>query len=69
MVSSIGGLVFGFSQILFVVVIIKCIKGGEKATNEVWEGAKGLEWTLTSPPPYHSFSNPPEPSSIEGGMR
>jgi cytochrome c oxidase subunit 1 len=25
----------------------------------VWEGARGLEWTLPSPPPYHSFTEQP----------
>jgi len=69
MVSSIGGFVFGLSQLLFVMVVVKCIRGGEKATDQVWEGAHGLEWTLPSPPPYHSFTVAPEPSSIEGGMR
>ena len=29
------------------------------ATSGVWEGARGLEWTLSSPPPYHSFNEPP----------
>ena len=28
-------------------------------TSQVWEGARGLEWTLPSPPPYHSFNTPP----------
>jgi cytochrome c oxidase subunit 1 len=69
MVSSIGGFVFGASQLLFVVGIVKCIRGGEKATAQVWEGAHGLEWTLPSPAPYHTFSEPPPASSIEGGMR
>jgi cytochrome c oxidase subunit 1 len=26
----------------------------------VWEGSRGLEWTLDSPPAYHSFNTPPE---------
>ena len=52
-VSSIGAFGFGISQILLVIVVVKCIKGGEKATDEVWEGAEGLEWTVSSPPPYH----------------
>ncbi|MCC6708726.1 MAG: cytochrome c oxidase subunit 1, partial [Gammaproteobacteria bacterium] len=69
MVSSIGGFVFGLSQLLFVVVVVKCVKGGAKATDQVWEGAHGLEWTLSSPPPYHSFNTPPDPATIEGGMR
>ena len=69
MVSSIGGFVFGASQILFVIVIVKCVRGGVKATAQVWEGAHGLEWTLPSPPPYHSFSTPPAPALIDGGNR
>jgi len=32
---------------------------GEQATMQVWEGAHGLEWTLPSPVPYHTFSKPP----------
>jgi cytochrome c oxidase subunit 1 len=59
-ISSIGGFVFGISQLLLVYIVIKCIRTGEKATDQVWEGAHGLEWTLSSPPPYHSFTTPPE---------
>jgi len=60
MVSSIGGFVYGFSQLLFVYIVIKCIRGGAKATDQVWEGAHGLEWTLPSPPPFHTFTIPPQ---------
>ena len=60
MVSSIGGFGFGLSQLLFLAIIIGCIRGGAKATDRVWEGAHGLEWTLPSPPPYHSFETAPE---------
>ncbi|HAZ60788.1 MAG TPA: cytochrome c oxidase subunit I [Gammaproteobacteria bacterium] len=59
MISSIGGFAFGLSQLLFLAVVIKCVRGGEKATDRVWEGAEGLEWTLPSPAPYHSFTTPP----------
>jgi len=69
LVSSIGGFVFGLSQLLFVAVVFKCIRGGEKASDQVWDGAKGLEWTLPSPAPYHTFDTPPPAASIEGGMR
>ena len=58
-VATIGAFGFGFSQLIFVYVIFKCIKGGEKATDEVWEGADGLEWTVPSPAPYHTFEKPP----------
>ena len=58
-IASIGGFIFGASQILFVIVIVKCIKGGAKAGNRPWEGADTLEWTLPSPAPYHTFEVPP----------
>jgi cytochrome c oxidase subunit 1 len=60
MISSIGGFAFGLSQLMFAYIVIKTIRGGAKATDQVWEGAHGLEWTLPSPPPYHSFTTAPE---------
>ncbi|WP_297528629.1 cytochrome c oxidase subunit I [Thiohalobacter sp.] len=59
-ISSIGGFAFGLTQLLFAYIVFKTIRGGAKATGQVWEGAKGLEWTLPSPPPYHSFTTAPE---------
>jgi len=59
MISSIGGFAFGLSQLIFLWVIVKCVRGGEKASDQVWEGAEGLEWTLPSPAPYHTFETPP----------
>jgi cytochrome c oxidase subunit 1 len=60
MISSLGAFALGLSQLLFLYVVIKCIKGGEKATNQVWEGAEGLEWTVASPAPFHTFETPPQ---------
>ncbi|MFP3873032.1 MAG: cytochrome c oxidase subunit I [Thiohalophilus sp.] len=60
MMASLGGFVFGASQLLFLYIIIRTIRGGEKATNKVWEGAEGLEWTVPSPAPYHTFETPPQ---------
>jgi cytochrome c oxidase subunit 1 len=60
MMSTIGAFIFGFSQLLFAYNVIKTIRGGAKATDQVWEGAHGLEWTLSSPPPYHTFTTAPE---------
>jgi cytochrome c oxidase subunit 1 len=59
-ISSIGGFAFGLAQVFFVYVVIKTIRGGEKATGQVWEGAHGLEWTVPSPAPYHTFETAPE---------
>jgi cytochrome c oxidase subunit 1 len=60
MISSIGGFAFGLAQVFFVFIVIKTIRGGEKATGQVWEGAHGLEWTVPSPAPYHTFETAPE---------
>jgi len=60
MLSSIGGFLFGASHLLFLYLIIKTIRGGEPAKPRVWEGAKGMEWELTSPPPFHSWTDAPE---------
>lgn len=63
-ISSVGGFLFGFSQLILLFVVIKCIRGGKKATDQVWEGAQGLEWTIPSPAPYHTFETPPDPKLI-----
>jgi cytochrome c oxidase subunit 1 len=59
MISTAGAFLFGASQILFLFIVVKTVMGGKRATPEVWEGAQGLEWTVDSPPPYHTFSTPP----------
>ena len=58
--SSIGAFGFGISQLLFPWIIYKCVKGGQKATEDVWEGSHGLEWLLPSPAPYHTWNEPPK---------
>jgi len=59
MIATIGAFGFGLTQLLFLYTVIKCIRSGPKASGQVWEGAAGLEWTLPSPPPHHSFETPP----------
>jgi cytochrome c oxidase subunit 1 len=59
-VATVGAFVFGFSQLILLYNVVKTIKGGEKASDEVWEGAQGLEFTLPSPPPFHSFTEQPQ---------
>ncbi|MBE9516224.1 MAG: cytochrome c oxidase subunit I [Proteobacteria bacterium] len=58
--SSIGAFGLGLAQLLWLYILIKTVKGGEKASDQVWESAEGLEWTLPSPPPYHTFETPPQ---------
>ena len=61
MMSSIGAFIYGGSQLIFLYNVIKTIKSGKPATaDKTWEGANGLEWTVPSPAPYHTFSTPPQ---------
>jgi cytochrome c oxidase subunit 1 len=59
---SVGAFIFGFTQLLLLFIVIKAIRTGKKASHEVWEDTKdwGLEWTLDSPPSYHTFTVQPE---------
>ena len=59
--ASVGAFIFGFAQLIMLYNVVKTCRGaGEKATDEVWEDAEGLEFTLPSPAPYHSFTTPPQ---------
>jgi cytochrome c oxidase subunit 1 len=42
-----------------VYIVWTCARGGQKATAQVWDGAEGLEWTVPSPAPHHTFDVPP----------
>ena len=65
MISSIGGFAFGLSFILLTYIIVDAIRNGEPVKEErVWESAKGLEWTVPSPAPYHTFDTPPSKKVI-----
>jgi len=59
MISSVGAFIFGFAQVFFLYVLIQGIRHGRQAADRSWVGAHGLEWTLPSPAPYHSFTTPP----------
>jgi len=60
--STVGAFILGFSQLLLFWGIVKTIRGGKKAEARPWDGAEGLEWTVPSPAPYHTFSVPPRVS-------
>jgi cytochrome c oxidase subunit I len=67
-VASVGAFIFGAAQVLFLINIIMtlCKKRSEKSlASRVWEGAKGLEWTLSTPAPYHTFMSPPARSVLK----
>ena len=58
-ISTVGAFILGCSQLIFAINIWKCVKGGEKASDKVWDGTDGLEWDLSSPPPHHSWETQP----------
>jgi cytochrome c oxidase subunit 1 len=40
--------------------VIATIVAGKKVSDpKVWDGAEGLEWTVATPAPYHTFETPP----------
>ena len=60
MISSLGSFVYAIAQLIFLFVIIQTIRSGTKSSEEkTWDGANGLEWTIPSPAPFHTFSTPP----------
>ena len=60
MIASIGAFGFGLAQVYFLLfVVLPSIRGGEKAPAKPWDGAEGLEWTVPSPAPFHTFETPP----------
>lgn len=58
-IATVGAFILGFAQIIFIYNLVWTLRHGKKVNGRVWEGARGLEWELPSPPPYHSFSTPP----------
>ncbi len=59
-VATIGAYWFGLSQLLFLYIVLKAYAGrGERVAASPWEGAEGLEWTVPSPAPHHTFETPP----------
>jgi cytochrome c oxidase subunit 1 len=56
MISSIGSYISGFGILIFFFGMVRAFLRKEKAANNPWgPGATTLEWTLTSPPPFHQF--------------
>jgi cytochrome c oxidase subunit 1 len=60
MISSIGSYVFAFGLLIFLTNMVLAFRRKEKAADNPWgEGATTLEWTLSSPPPFHQFEKLP----------
>ncbi len=59
-VSSIGAYMSYAGAILFLIIIAEAFMRKRKVADNPWgEGATTLEWTLSSPPPFHQFNDLP----------
>ena len=59
-IASIGYLILLASMVIWFINIIYAFTMGKKAEANYWgEGATTLEWTLSSPPPFHQFETLP----------
>jgi cytochrome c oxidase subunit 1 len=58
--SAYGYSIMAAGMLIFFVNLFWSLAAGKKAGDNPWgEGATTLEWTLSSPPPYHQFETLP----------
>jgi len=59
-ISSIGAFIGGASTLVFLYVLYRTFTSKEAVAANYWgEGATTLEWTVSSPPPHHTFEELP----------
>ncbi|KQP51864.1 cytochrome C oxidase subunit I [Methylobacterium sp. Leaf399] len=59
-VSTWGGHVFALGMVVFVIGVVLAFRSKTRAADNPWgPGATTLEWTLSSPPPFHQFETLP----------
>ncbi len=59
-VASIGSFISAASVVVFLYVLYRTFTSKERLADNYWgEGATTLEWTVTSPPPFHTFEELP----------
>jgi cytochrome c oxidase subunit I len=60
-VATVGYMIMAASMAVFFVNVLMSLFAGRKSPDNPWgEGATTLEWTLSSPPPYHQFETLPK---------
>ncbi|WP_448662301.1 cytochrome c oxidase subunit I [Sphingomonas sp. CJ20] len=60
-VATVGYMIMAGAMVIFFVNVILSLLAGRKAEGNPWgEGATTLEWTLSSPPPFHQFETLPK---------
>jgi len=59
-VSSIGSYLSAIAAVIFLAGVVHAFMRREQAAGNPWgEGATTLEWTLSSPPPFHAYETLP----------
>ncbi|MGY0504754.1 cytochrome c oxidase subunit I [Luteimonas sp. e5] len=59
LISSIGAFGMFVTPFMMAWILISSLRSGAPAPARAWEGARGLEWTVPSPAPHHTFTLPP----------
>ncbi|HZF43590.1 MAG TPA: cytochrome c oxidase subunit I [Sphingomonadaceae bacterium] len=60
-IASLGYGIMALGMVFFFIGVFWSLAKGRKAPDNPWgEGATTLEWTLSSPPPYHQFETLPK---------
>jgi cytochrome c oxidase subunit 1 len=60
-VSSYGAYITFAGTLLFIYIVLYTLKAGRQCEENPWgPGATTLEWSQTSPPPFHTYEELPE---------
>ena len=60
LISSYGYAIMAFGMLFFFINVFWSLFAGKKVGDNYWgTGANTLEWTLSSPPPFHQFETVP----------
>ena len=65
LVASLGAYLGGIATLVFLFLLFRAYTRGARAAANPWgEGATTLEWTVSSPPPFHTYDELPK---VEAG--
>ncbi len=61
MLASVGSFIAAASAVFFIYVLYRTFTAGRACAPNPWgEGATTLEWSVASPPPFHTFEELPQ---------
>lgn len=66
-ISSMGSYISAGATVMFIGIVFHTLFAGKKVGANYWgEGATTLEWTVSSPPPFHTYDELPVISNQAG---